>query len=201
MPNDIGPMLTGGLAGALVSLVVNSGIGIWRRSRLRRKMVLDPVPRVGHRASARIYNGHVFPLNNVYAYITVEHKLEDVLDPPEPYAAFISKGHLCRVNEDRLCWSSTAPYSNPPVIDIYPGEKQSLDIVNIEDGEWIEIPSEKGWATSQDREILRRKRKDGNDDVKTSRVFLKPTSTLPKSRSSARTLKQRNSRSKLTQRI
>ena len=49
-----------------------------------------------------------------------------------------------------------------------------MDIVNIEDGEWIEIPSEKGWATSQDREILRRKRKDGNDDVKTSRVFLKP---------------------------
>jgi hypothetical protein len=175
MPNDFGPMLTGGLAGAVVSLIVNSLIGVWRRWRLRQKMLFQPGSRVGHRGTARVYNGHVFPLNSVYAYITIEHDLEDVLDPPDPvFAAFISKGHLGKVEEDRLCWSSTAPFSNPPVIDIYAHEKQALDIVNIEDGKWIEIPSEKGWTTSQDKEVLKQKRAERNDDLKTSRVFLKP---------------------------
>jgi len=103
----------------------------------------------------RVYNGYIFALNGAYAYLTIDHELTDVLEPP--VSAFITPGSHTKVWEDRLCWSVTTPSSNPPMVDIYPGERQSLDVANFS-SDWIEFPSEKGWGTMQS----------------TSRVFLKP---------------------------
>jgi hypothetical protein len=37
---------------------------------------------------------------------------------------------------------------NPASLNIYSGERQSLDIANFDPNrEWIEIPSESGWGT------------------------------------------------------
>jgi hypothetical protein len=49
------------------------------------------------------------------------------------------------VQDDRLCWSI---YPNPPFVDIYPGERQALNVVNIDPKpNWVEFPSENGWGT------------------------------------------------------
>ncbi len=148
--------LIGAAAGATAAFIVSLLANRWGRWRLHRNLHFEPQPRIGTRATARIYNGYIFPLNCVYAYITIEHELSDVLPPRPPFEAYVTPDHLCTVREDRLCWSTTMPSPNPPVVDIYPGERQALDIVNF-DPNWIEIPSESGWGT------LRKK----------SRVFLK----------------------------
>ncbi len=137
----------GALAGALAGLVANLLINRWSRWRLYRKLDFISQPRVGARTSVRIYNGYIFPLNSVYAYITIENDPSDVLKPPAGYDAYISPAHCSKVQEDRLCWS-IAP--NPPCVDVYPGEKQSLDIVEFtNDSDWIRIPSESGWGMSR----------------------------------------------------
>jgi len=49
------------------------------------------------------------------------------------------------VKEDRLCWSMAG---NPASLNIYSGERQSLDIASFNPNrEWIEIPPESGWGT------------------------------------------------------
>ena len=175
MPRDVETTLIGALAGATASLIVNLLMSRWRLWRLYSNIRLEPQPRTGTRGTARVHNGYIHPLNSVYAYITIEHDPADVLEPPDPFDSYIRTDHLCKVQEDRLCWSSTAPSSNPPELDIYAGERQALDIINIDPhGTWIEIPSEKGWATSQDAEHVRRLKQNGEDEaIKKSRVFLK----------------------------
>ncbi len=86
-------------------------------------------------------------MTSAYAYISIDHELEDVIAPPNGWSTFVTQQSRCRVKEDRLCWSLTAPQSNPPVVDIYSGERQSLDVVNFGSG-WMEFPSEKGWAST-----------------------------------------------------
>jgi hypothetical protein len=176
MSRDIETTLIGALAGATASLIVNLLMGSWKIWQLHRNIGFHPQPPTGTRGTVRIHNGYKYPLNNVYAYITIDHVLDDVLEPPEPFDSYISRNHLYKVQEDRLCWSSTAPSTNPPVLDIYAGEKQALDIVNFDPrGQWIEIPSEKGWATSQDSDHVRQMKQNGeNDGIKKSRVFLRP---------------------------
>jgi hypothetical protein len=151
---DLKTTLIGAAAGASAAFLVNLFSTRWSKWRLYRSLRIEARPRIGSRACVRVYNGYIFPLNGVYAYLTIEHELTDVLQPP--VSAFISPGSNTKVWEDRLCWSVTTPSSNPPMVDIYPGERQSLDVANFSN-EWIEFPSEKGWGTMQ----------------ATSRVFLK----------------------------
>jgi hypothetical protein len=144
---DFQTPLISALLGALLALSARALAGIWRRCRLRWKLSLEPQERVGSRVTARICNGYAFPLNSVWAYITITHELSDILPPPNGAKAYVgpSPGDRKLVQEDRLCWSFTG---NPAVIDIYPGEKQSLDVAGFDSsGKWIEIPSEDGWGS------------------------------------------------------
>jgi hypothetical protein len=144
---DFQTQLISAFLGALLALWARTLAGIWRRRRLRRKLSLEPRERVGSRVTARICNGYVFPLNSVWAYITISHELSDIHPPPNGAKAYITPSPDDRnlVREDRLCWSFTG---NPAVFDIYPGEKQSLDVAGFDpNGKWIEIPSEDGWGS------------------------------------------------------
>jgi hypothetical protein len=86
----------------------------------------------------------VLPLSHVYAYIIVEHDPSDILPPPPGYRAYIKPGDH-KFEEERLCWSMAG---NPAHVDIYAGEKQPLDVVEVDPaGNWIQIPSESGWGT------------------------------------------------------
>jgi hypothetical protein len=154
-PMDIQTPLIAAACGALAGFAVNISAERYRLWQLNRNMNLEVQPRVGSRVTARIYNGYIFPLSCVYAYITVNHEQSDVLEPPPPAKAYVRPNHLCQVIEDRLCWSVE---KNPASVDIYAKERQALDVANIDPHrEWVEIPSESGWGSVG----------------QTSRVFLK----------------------------
>ncbi len=137
---DLKTTLIGAAAGASAAFLVNLFSTRWSRWRLYRSLRIEPHPRIGSRACVRVYNGYISALNGAYAYLTIDHELTDVLEPP--VSAFITPGSRTRVWEDRLCWSVTTPSSNPPMVDIYPGERQSLDVANF-GSDWIEFPSER----------------------------------------------------------
>jgi len=140
----------GALAGGLVSFWLNSVQDRFRVWRVSRKLRFVPQPRAGSRVTARVINDSAFPVHGAVAYLTVQHEFEDVLVPPLHFAAYISPVHMKRVEEDRLCWSSTSPVRNPVAIDIYAGEHQCLDILDLGAArDWIEIPSEAGYSSSQ----------------------------------------------------
>jgi len=169
----MGTTLIGAAAGAIMGMIVNLCMNRWRLWKLHHKLEFEALSRTGTRGTARIYNNYIYGLRGAFAYITIDHNLEDILPPPPPFDAFITPEHRIHVYEDRLCWSTTMPVPNPPVVDICPGEKQSLDIVNVDtDGKWIEIPSENGWATSQNHGDIQKGPK--NDEIRKSRVFLRP---------------------------
>ena len=135
----------GALFGGLASLVVNVLSVRWRLERLHACLDLEPQDRVGTRVTARICNGYDFPLNSSWAYITINHELSDVLPAPNGSKAYVGPDHHKCVQEDRLCWSFSG---NSAYLDIYPGEKQSLDVAGFDHGRnWIEIPSEDGWGS------------------------------------------------------
>jgi len=137
-----------------MSLVVNFCLDWNKRRGLHKNLLLEPQQKSGCRVAARIHNNYVLPLTNVYAYITVEHDPSDILHPPNGYTTYIKPGDH-KFEEDRICWSMAG---NPPHVDIYAGEKQPLDVVEIDpSGNWIQIPSESGCGTGGG----------------TSRVFLK----------------------------
>jgi hypothetical protein len=136
-------ILSGGLAGALFSFGANSWLGWWRRFQLHRKLRIEsPVVAENRTLSVRVVNGHVYPLTCCWAYITLDHELTDVQDPPEGKSAHITRQFPLRVVEDRLCWSVNPGF--PPVVDILPGESQSLQILEFdrEYNRWIGIFAE-----------------------------------------------------------
>jgi hypothetical protein len=144
--SDLRTTLISAGAGAIAGFVVNLFSTRWTRWRLYRGFQVEPLGRVGSRACVRVHNRYIFPISCAYAYITIDHEISDVLDPPDRFVAFVTPLSCSRVTEDRLCWSVTSPQSNPPSVDIYAGERQALDIVNFGPG-WLEFPSEKGWAS------------------------------------------------------
>jgi hypothetical protein len=154
--SDLRTTFVGAAAGAIAAFVVNLFSTRWTRWRLYHGLKLKPQERTGSRACMRVQNGYIFPINSAYAYLTIHHEISDVIAPPNNFSAFITPQSRCRVVEDRLCWSITTPNSNPPSVDVYPGELQSLDVVNF-GPDWLEFPSENGWASMG----------------KTSRVFIK----------------------------
>ncbi len=150
--------LIGALAGGLASLAVNEFRDWWRIKRATSRLSFKPERKAGSRATARVKNNSNYVIHNAVAYITINHDLQDLLQPPKHFAAFIAKGrHERKLQEDRLCWSVAAPDRNPSSVNVLPGEWQLLDIADFgEHSEWIEIPSEMGWSSSQKAEEVAR---------------------------------------------
>ncbi len=150
--------IIGAAVGALSALAVNAFRDWFRLKRIHKNLSLEPQRKNGSRTTARVFNDCHFSLNSAYAYITIDHEESDVLEPPNGFHAYVRPAHSLKVHEDRLCWCISG---NPAKVDIYPGERQALDVVNIDPKrEWVEFPSEDGWGSEG---------KEG----KTSRVFLK----------------------------
>jgi hypothetical protein len=140
---------SGAAFGALATLFVNYLSTKFRVDMYYSKLGLEPQNKVGSRVSARIFNGYSYPMNDAVAYITIYHELSDVVPSPNNnYDAFIKPpDHVKVVEEDRLCWSLDG---NPYEIDIYAGERQSLDVFEVVDSQdWIQIPSERGWGSEK----------------------------------------------------
>src|ERR1039458_8079624 len=134
--------VTGAVFGFIATLVTTR----WRIWWLKHHLHFVAEPKSGTHASARIYNGYIFPLRSAFAYITIDHQLSDIFETPHPNNAFVNQGCPKIVKEDRLCWSFAG---NPASIDIYAGEKQAIGIANVT-ADWIEFPSEDGWSTLTD---------------------------------------------------
>lgn len=142
--------LAGALAGGLASFWLNSFQDWWRVRRVSKRMRLLPEARAGSRLTARVVNDSHYAVRGAVAYISIDHTPHDVLPPPLHFAAYVSPQHLRIVREDRLCWSARTPTPNPMSIDIYAGEHQSLDLLDLgAQSLWIEIPSEEGYSSSQ----------------------------------------------------
>jgi hypothetical protein len=153
--------LIGAVFGALAGLAVNILITKWRFWMLYWRLSLIPRKRIGTLGTVRIVNNYIFPIRSAYAYIALRYDYADVVETPSGCRAYIRDDRMNYLNEDRLSWALTAPVENPAALDILSGEQQALLVMNIDsDGQWIEIPSEKGLSSH------------GNERI--SRVFLKP---------------------------
>lgn len=136
----------GALAGAVVSLTLNVAYSWFRVRWISQRLTFEPQERVGHRVTARVRNRTGYVVRGAVAYVTIEHRLDDIAEPIGD--AFTNPRTPKNVKEDRVCWSIAG---NPVLVDIYPDEAQSLDIAGFEDGPAgrIEIPSEQGWSSSR----------------------------------------------------
>jgi hypothetical protein len=140
-PQILASLVSGGAAGALISFVVNRWVAAWTRSRLHSKLTLQSPALHSAALSVRVCNGYVIPLTNCWAYLTLHYQLDDIKEPPQGTQAHIHPGAPLIFREDRLCWAAFP--DQPPEIDIYAGEKQSLLIGHIDPNhQWIGIFSE-----------------------------------------------------------
>ena len=150
------PALTGGLAGALVTLFMQKAFEVLRIWHLSKKLKLEKDTRLlGH---FRVCNYGMQTVEDAIVYISLTFDPKtDIIDNMEEQA-FIAKHNRVGLCEDRLSWAVAAPVPNPLSVNIYPGEKQLLPIIRIHPNQF-EIPSEQGMATQT--------------KGKKSRVFLK----------------------------
>ena len=141
----LGPILSGGLAGALITILTNFCIAKKKRQHLHEKLSIEQ-PRV-HRnvLTVRVKNGYVLPLTHCWAYISVTYNPQDIVLPSDPAKeAIITPTDPFELSEDRLCWSI---FGNPPSVSIYAGEPQSLQVLEVLDSgpgkKCIDVFSEK----------------------------------------------------------
>ena len=160
---DFTNFVSGGLAGAALTLITQKVSEPWRVWRLSRSIAAIPEA-IPHGYRVRVCNHGKRAIERAIAYISVKSdKDADVIDGEE--SAFIGAHERVELNEDRLCWSIASPDPHPVTIDIYQGEKQALDFVLFH-SDRIEIPSEQGWADpelgTRSRVFLRNKRYEGS---------------------------------------
>jgi hypothetical protein len=152
--------ISGGLAGAVVTLCTQRVLEAARIWRLSRALSVTPET-IPDACRVRVSNLGVQTIEDAIAYISLTYDPHaDILDGP----AFIGPSHRVELRDDRLCWAIAAPDPNPFRINIYPGEHQALDIVRM-GHDRIEIPSEQGWGDlnvgRKSRVFLARKRYEG----------------------------------------
>jgi hypothetical protein len=134
----------GALMGGLVSFWNTRLQDFLKRKALHRKLRLIPIEAFQNKVAVRVFNGHVLPLTDCWAYITLHFEKSDIVDPPDGRPTVISPQHPAHLTEDRLCWSTHYPSQNPAIVDIYSGEYQSLEVFVFEPtGKWLGILSEK----------------------------------------------------------
>jgi hypothetical protein len=87
-------------------------------------------------------------MGKAIAYISINHKIDDMLDPPEGRDAYNRQHDGVILREGQLCWSVQEGGTNPMRVDIYSGEEQPLAFGSVETT-YIEIFSEKGRAPAR----------------------------------------------------
>lgn len=150
--------LTGGLAGAIISLFLKEWLEREKKATARQRLSvlpqpLQPIFSNGIRlrsdkdefivsgpvagARLRVFNDSDIPLHKCWAYLSVQHAKEDkrasIFIPHgvsgNQCKSFIGPDTDERLNEDRLSWSGQAGgKNNPACVDILAGEKQSLEV-------------------------------------------------------------------------
>src|SRR5258708_1363920 len=156
--------VTGGLAGAIVTLCTQRVLEALRIWRLSLSLLLRPEP-VPDGCRIRVSNLGLQTMEDAIAYISLTFDPHaDVLDGP----AFIVPHHRVELRDDRLCWALAAPDPHPFGISIFPGEEQALELVSVHPDR-IEIPSEPGWGSPPagkcSRVFLSRKPYEGRIDL------------------------------------
>jgi hypothetical protein len=159
----------------LEQTLVNAGIGLltgiigsfigfacwpWlRRCRIRRGLRVMPEPFAGTGGIwCRVANGSPFTMGKAIAYISIDHQLEDMMDPPQGRDAYNKRQDGVFLREGQLCWAVQEGGVNPMRVDIYSGEQQPLCFGSVET-QFIEILSEK--CHSPARVFLRRQKYKG----------------------------------------
>jgi hypothetical protein len=131
------------LSGILGSFI---GFACWpwlRRRRIRKDLRVVAEPYTGTEGFwCRVVNGSPFSMGKAVAYMTIDHKVEDMLDPPARRDAYLNPKNGFILREGQLCWGVQEGGVNPMRVDIYSGEKQPLIFGFIENNR-IEIVSEK----------------------------------------------------------
>jgi hypothetical protein len=137
----LGPILSGGFAGAVFSFLTNCYIARKKRLLLHEKLSIEQ-PRVHLNVlTVRVKNGYVLPLTHCWAYIKVEYDKQDIVLRSDPAKAIITPTDPFELLEDRLCWSL---FDNPPSVPIYADESQSLQVLDFDpDKKCIGVFSEK----------------------------------------------------------
>jgi hypothetical protein len=152
MMNTFLMVLSGGLAGAFLTLVtqkVSGALRVWYLS----KSITAKGEEIPGGCRVRIWNHGKSSIERAIGYISINFDENvDLVDGEE--LAFIGVHHRKKLEEDRLCWSIASSDPHPYVIDIYQGEAQALDLVRFDDDK-IVIPSEQGW---DDKQLHRRAR-------------------------------------------
>ena len=150
----------GVLLGTTVTLVTQKISESWRIWFCSYRIRATP-DKADNVYRVRVCNRGKQSIEQAVAYISVNFdNKRDIVDGEE--SAFIHTGVDTQLVEDRLCWSTA---SHPVRIDIYPGEKQALDLVMFEKDK-IQIPSEQGWFDPENnhraRVFLRNDRYEGS---------------------------------------
>lgn len=143
------------LAGVIGSFI---GFACWpwlRRWRIMRGLHVVSEPYSGTGGIwCRVVNGSPFSMGKAIAYISIDHKVDDMLDPPAGRDAFNKRQDGVILREGQVCWGVQEGGTNPMRVDIYSGEEQPLAFGSVEEA-LIEIVSEK--CHSPARVFLKRK--------------------------------------------
>jgi hypothetical protein len=116
-------VVSGGLAGAVATLITQRVSEPWRVWRLSKSIAARPKA-TPNACRVRVWNCGKRSIEQAVAYISLTFdKNLDLVDGES--SAFIGVHERTELNEDRLCWSIAAPAPNPVNIDIYHGERQA----------------------------------------------------------------------------
>jgi hypothetical protein len=127
----LAPWLSGGAAGALITVAINWGMGAWRRWRLREKMTIEEPKQHRNAVTVRVRNGYVLALTDCWAYISLNYDPAKDIVQPAAGGAHITPDARFPLEHDRLCWSVMSPQGYTGHVDIRPHERQSLALFDI----------------------------------------------------------------------
>lgn len=148
----------------IVSLVVSLMVYIFKEqfNRLLLTWCLSIKPTKKHEnyIRLRISNNYYSTIKKARLYLTIDHKEDDVLTPPENADAFIKPTAYSKLKDGRICWSfRTLDKKNPSEIDIFAKEEPDTNICHVQNDKII-ISSEEGWNGTK-RVFLKNRRYRG----------------------------------------
>jgi hypothetical protein len=127
------------------------GFACWpalRRWSLRRNLNVMPTQTIPNELWCRVANGSSFTLGKALVYVTINHQLDEIRDPPGGQEAFIHLGRRAPVDQCQVCWAVQEDGKNPLKIDVYAREHQPLCLGTVH-SDSIQMFSERAWTPSR----------------------------------------------------